>query len=84
MTSCPGADFASFKNIKPFKNVKIGLEKDVHTGSFISYDPKVGRDVIYLRLQFKDTELCEVVAKNKRSNCLNDEVIIGINAELNE
>lgn len=84
MSSCPGADFASFKNIKPFKNVKIGLEKDVHTGSFISYDPKVGRDVIYLRLQFKDTELCEVVAKNKRSNCLNDEVIIGINAELNE
>ena len=82
MDSCVGLDFAAVKDLKPIKGVQMKLEKDVHSDSFIIYDPKAGRDTIAIRISFENKDLCETVAKKKRSKCINNEALVQMKTEL--
>ena len=82
MDSCEGIDFSTLKHLKPLKGVKMKLEKDIHSDSFIIYDPKIGRDTIALRVSFENKDLCEMVARKKRSKCINNEAVIQMKTEL--
>ena len=82
MDSCVGLDFAAVKDLKPIKGVQMKLEKDIHSDSFIIYDPKAGRDTIAIRISFENKDLCETVAKKKRSKCINNEALVQMKTEL--
>lgn len=85
MYECKGLPFNQISGLKSIPGVQISLALATEMGaehSFIYYDKKFGRDVIMLRLQFDDENVCENVASSQKKTCENKEVTIGIKTEL--